>query len=153
WRSSLQSAAIRPACLSRNDRCTMSIERIEHALKEIEQSLPSGPAQVRFDVCGGGVDERFIRGSRAGIARFRIRLIRVAFQPEQKKSINEPGIAIRYMFLLLFCFQGLCQTPEQASQPQTLAGTFESAARGDSLFSHRTSTNGVPLFTLTVETN
>jgi hypothetical protein len=66
----------------------MSVDRIEHALKEIEQSLPSGPAQVRFDVYGGGVDESFIRGSRAGIARLGVRLIRAAFQPEQKKSLN-----------------------------------------------------------------
>jgi hypothetical protein len=66
----------------------MSTERIEHALKEIEDCLPSGRAQVRFDVYGGGVDESFIRGSRAGIARLGIRLIRAAFQPEQRKSIN-----------------------------------------------------------------
>src|SRR4029077_6310389 len=66
----------------------MSTERIEHALKEIEESLPSGQAQVRFDVYGGGVDESFIRGSRAGSARLGIRLIRAAFQPEQRKSMN-----------------------------------------------------------------
>ena len=71
--------------------------------------------------------------------------------------------AVRWVFLLLLCAQGLCQSPEQAplhrpsvDSLQTLAGTFESAARGDSLFgdrTDRTSTNGVPLFTLTLETN
>jgi hypothetical protein len=66
----------------------MSTERIEHALKEIEDSLPAGRAQVRFDLYGGGFDESFIRGSRAAIARLGVRLIRAAFQPEQQKSIN-----------------------------------------------------------------
>jgi hypothetical protein len=67
---------------------------------------------------------------------------------------------VRFLFLLLICARGLCQTPEQASQHrslvdslQTLVGTFESAARGDSLFADKTSTNGVALFTLTLETN
>lgn len=66
----------------------MSSERIEHALKEIEQNLPLGRAQVRFDVYGGGVDESFIRGSHAGIARLGIQLIRTAFVREQQKSVN-----------------------------------------------------------------
>src|SRR5262249_4618428 len=64
------------------------------------------------------------------------------------------------LFLLQFCAHGVCQTPEQSAlhwqsidSIQTLAGTFESEARGDSLFADKTSTNGVPLFTLTLETN
>ena len=67
---------------------------------------------------------------------------------------------VRCLFLLLICARGLCQTPEKPTQHrplvnslQTLVGTFESAARGDSLFADKTSTNGVPLFTLTLETN
>src|SRR5262245_52194325 len=64
---------------------------------------------------------------------------------------------VRGVFILLLCAEGLCQTPEQASRPadalQRLVGTFESAAHGDSFFGERTSTNGVPLFTLTLETN
>jgi hypothetical protein len=67
---------------------------------------------------------------------------------------------VRCVFLLLLCAQGLCQTPEQASQHppladslQPLVGTFESAARGDSFFGGRTSTNGVPVFTLALGTN
>jgi hypothetical protein len=66
----------------------MNNERIQKALREIEESLPDGKSQVRFDVYGGGVDESFIRGSRAGIVRLGIRLIRAALQPEQRKSIN-----------------------------------------------------------------
>jgi len=66
----------------------MDNERIEQALKEIENSLPMGQAQVRFDVYGGGVDESFIRGSRAGITRLGVRLIRAALQAAQQKSIN-----------------------------------------------------------------
>ena len=68
---------------------------------------------------------------------------------------------VRCVFLLLVCAQGLCQTPPQASQLrlgvdalQTLAGTFESEARGDSFFAGKTdSSNGVPLFALTLGTN
>lgn len=66
----------------------MNTERIEKALQEIEESLPAGKSQVRFDVYGGGVDESFIRGSRVGIARLGVRLIRASLQPEQRKSIN-----------------------------------------------------------------
>jgi len=66
----------------------MNTERIQKALREIEGSLPAGKSQVRFDVYGGGVDESFIRGSRVGIARLGVRLIRAALQPEQRKSIN-----------------------------------------------------------------
>jgi hypothetical protein len=66
----------------------MNTERIQTALKEIEESLPAGKSQVRFDVYGGGVDESFIRGSRAGITRLGVRLIRAALQPEHRKSIN-----------------------------------------------------------------
>lgn len=64
------------------------------------------------------------------------------------------------VLLVLLYAHGLGQTPEQAAQHpapldslQTLVGTFESAARGDNFFADRTSTNGVPLFTLTLETN
>jgi hypothetical protein len=67
---------------------------------------------------------------------------------------------VRYVFLFLLCAQGFCQTPEKGSQHppiaaplQSLVGTFESVARGDSLFVDRTSTNGVPLFTLSMGTN
>ena len=67
---------------------------------------------------------------------------------------------VRYLFLLLVCVHGLCQTSEQAPLRRASvdllripAGTFESAVRGDSLFGDRTCTNGVPLFTLTLETN
>jgi hypothetical protein len=66
----------------------MNTERIQNALREIEESLPAGKSQVRFDVYGGGVDESFIRGSRAGIARLGVRLIRASLQTEQRKSIN-----------------------------------------------------------------
>ena len=66
----------------------MNTERIEKALQEIEESLPAGKSQVRFDVYGGGVDESFIRGSRVGIARLGVRLLRASLQPEQRKSIN-----------------------------------------------------------------
>jgi hypothetical protein len=66
----------------------MNKHRIEAALKEIESSLPAGRAQVRFDVYGGGVDESFIRGSRAGIARLGVHLIHAALQEEKRKSIN-----------------------------------------------------------------
>lgn len=74
-----------------------------------------------------------------------------------------PGASLKIVlcvFLCVLCAKGLCQIPEQASlhRPvvdllQTLVGTFESAARGDSLFGDGTSTNSVPLFTLTLETN
>jgi hypothetical protein len=67
---------------------------------------------------------------------------------------------VQCVFLLLLCAQGFCQTPEQGSQHpsradavQALTGTFESAAHGDSFFGGGTSTNGVPLFTLTLGTN
>src|SRR5204863_3152288 len=73
------------------------------------------------------------------------------------------GAAVRvveFLFLLPLCVQGLCQTPDQAplrrpsvDSSQILAGTFESAVRGDNLFADRTATNGVPLFTLRLETN
>jgi hypothetical protein len=66
----------------------MNNDRIEAALREIEASLPTGKAQVRFDVYGGGADESFIRGSRVGIARFGVRLIRASLREEQRKSIN-----------------------------------------------------------------
>lgn len=66
----------------------MNTPRIESALKEIEASLPDCQAQVRFDVYGGGIDESFIRGSRAGIARLGVRLIRAAIGEEKKKSLN-----------------------------------------------------------------
>ncbi len=66
----------------------MNTPRIESALKEIEASLPDGEAKVRFDVYGGGVDESFIRGSRAGIARLGVRLIRAAIGEERRKSVN-----------------------------------------------------------------
>ena len=66
----------------------MNTPRIETALKEIEASLPDSDAKVRFDVYGGGVDESFIRGSRAAIARLGVRLIRAAIGDERKKSIN-----------------------------------------------------------------
>ena len=65
------------------------------------------------------------------------------------------------LFWFLLCVQGICQTSEQAplhrpsslNSLEILAGTFESAVRGDSLFGDRTSTNSLPLFTLTLETN
>jgi hypothetical protein len=66
----------------------MNTERIQNALREIEESLPADKSQVRFDIYGGGPDESFIRGSRVGIARLGVRLIRAALQPEQRKSIN-----------------------------------------------------------------
>ncbi len=63
---------------------------------------------------------------------------------------------VRAVAILLLCGQGLCQKPEQApplaNSPQTLAGTFESVARGDSFFGAGTS-NAAPLFTLTLGTN
>ncbi len=69
------------------------------------------------------------------------------------------AVAVRMVwavFILLLCAEGLCQTPQQASPVgnphQTLAGTFESAVRGDSFFGGGTS-NAAPLFTLTLETN
>lgn len=68
----------------------MNRDRIKTALKEIEASVPPGKAEVRFDVYGGGVDESFIRGSRAGLARLGVRLIQAAVE-EEKKSIN--GVA------------------------------------------------------------
>ena len=66
----------------------MDSERIHKALNEIEDALPPAQAQVRFDVYGGGVDESFIRGTRAGLAQLGVRLIRAALKPEQSKSIN-----------------------------------------------------------------
>jgi len=61
---------------------------------------------------------------------------------------------VLYLFLLLLYVQGLCQASEQVPVRQTsgdpgqlLAGSFERAVRGDSLFGDRTSNNGVPLFT------
>jgi hypothetical protein len=72
----------------------MDTPRIKAALKEIEAGLPEGTAKVRFDVYGGGVDESFIRGSRAGIARLGLRLLQAAVGEEIKKSINgAPEIA------------------------------------------------------------
>jgi hypothetical protein len=66
----------------------MNTEQIQNALRDMEESFPTGQAQVRFDFYGGGVDESFIRGTRAGIVRLGICLIRAALQPEQRKSIN-----------------------------------------------------------------
>jgi hypothetical protein len=67
---------------------------------------------------------------------------------------------VQCLILLLLCAHGVCQSLEQAplhrptiNSIQNLAGTYESEARGDTLFADRTSTNGVPLFTLTLETN
>jgi hypothetical protein len=63
---------------------------------------------------------------------------------------------IRCVLLPLLCAQALCQTPEQRLTPadslQSLAGTFESVARGDSFFGGGTS-NAAPLFTVTLGTN
>ncbi len=76
------------------------------------------------------------------------------------RYMRAAGVRVWCMFGLLLCVQGLCQTSEQTpwhqlsvNSLQILVGTFESAVRGDSLFGDRTSTNGVPLFTLTLETN
>jgi hypothetical protein len=66
----------------------MNSDRIKTALKDIEAGVPPGKAEVRFDVYGGGVDESFIRGSRAGLARLGIRLIQAALAEEKKKSMN-----------------------------------------------------------------
>ncbi len=58
--------------------------------------------------------------------------------------------------ILLLCAQGFCGTTQPAAPVpdslQTLAGTFESVARGDSFFGGGT-TNAKPLFTLTLRTN
>lgn len=73
----------------------MNPSRIESALKEIESNFAGGDAKVRFDVYGGGVDESFVRGSRAGIARLGIRFIRAAIAEECGKSINGGDVVSR----------------------------------------------------------
>ena len=85
-------------------------------------------------------------------------LSQVPGAPEHRRYMHAATVKIvRCVFPLLFCAQGLCQAADQASRPrplaETLVGAFESAARGDTLFAAKTSTNGVPLFTLTLETN
>lgn len=62
--------------------------RIKAALDEIEANRPAGEAKVRFDVYGGGVDESFIRGTRAGLVTAGIRLIRAGLDEEKARSPN-----------------------------------------------------------------
>lgn len=62
--------------------------RIKAALEEIEASRPAGEAKVRFDIYGGGVDESFIRGTRAGLVEAGVFLIRAGLEREEKKSPN-----------------------------------------------------------------
>jgi len=98
---------------------------------------------------------------KAGIARLSAIEHHCPGLPEPGRYMRAATVrVVRYLFMLLLCVQGLCQTPEQAplrrpsvDSLQILAGTFESAVRGDSLFRDRTSTNGVPLFTLMLMTN
>ena len=76
----------------------MNILRIANALKEIEDELPDGSHQVRFDVWGGAVDESFIRGTRPGLVYMGTKLIHAALQ--EGKGAPESRLPIAGAFML-----------------------------------------------------
>ena len=61
---------------------------IKSAIEQIEASKPSGAAKIRVDIYGGGIDEGFIRGTRAGLITAGLRLIRAGFGDSNTKSPN-----------------------------------------------------------------
>jgi len=65
--------------------------RIKAALEEIEANRPGGDAKVRFDVYGGGIDESFIRGTRAGLFTVGLRLIRAGLEEETEEKKMSPN--------------------------------------------------------------
>ena len=61
---------------------------VKSALEEIEANKPTGEAKIRVDIYGGGMDEGFIRGTRAGLVTAGLRLIRAGLGEANGRSPN-----------------------------------------------------------------